>query len=121
MSTFRKRQKIIERDGDFCHYCKLPFEAEGLLSITLDHIAPVSKGGGDGVDNLVVAHKRCNSWKGRQSYEGFMKKVPMLLGNLGIPKPDLSVDEHKERVLQSFRETKKRKVMHEGQPYDWLY
>ena len=34
------------------------------LRPTIDHIRPVSKGGGDGPVNLQLAHARCNKTKG---------------------------------------------------------
>ena len=33
---------------------------------TIDHIIPRSKGGGDEIENLQLAHARCNKIKGNQ-------------------------------------------------------
>lgn len=45
--------------------------------VDIDHIQPVSMGGGDGLDNLQLAHKKCNSSKGNGKQPGageWMKK-----------------------------------------------
>jgi hypothetical protein len=63
------RWSIIRRDGEFCRYCG---GAEG--GICVDHVVPLSCGGTNDPDNLVVACIPCNSsksdrllteWKGR--------------------------------------------------------
>lgn len=52
------RQAIFKRDGHTCQYCG----AKGTL--TLDHVQPRSKGGGDTWENLVAACVSCNNRKG---------------------------------------------------------
>ncbi len=64
--TWRKiRQDILLRDGRRCRYCWSnvgPFE--------IDHVIPVSRGGGSEPDNLVVACRLCNRRKkDRTPYE----------------------------------------------------
>lgn len=51
---------VFERDGYTCQYCgaKAP-DAE----LHVDHIVPVSKGGGNSLDNLVTACAACNLGK----------------------------------------------------------
>lgn len=52
------RQRIIERDGEVCAYCRTedgPWE--------IDHKHPVAKGGSDDDDNLTVACQSCNRAK----------------------------------------------------------
>lgn len=52
--TVRAKLKLHHR---CCWYC-------GTLNPnTVDHITPISKGGGDDTDNLVLACKSCNSRK----------------------------------------------------------
>lgn len=57
---------IIERDGIKCHYCKVkttrnahnaPAQAE------IDHVIPISKGGGHTMANVVIACRKCNGAK----------------------------------------------------------
>lgn len=45
-----------------CPYCKKPIKSQDEL--TIDHIIPRSKGGGDDMENLQPMHKTCNSEKG---------------------------------------------------------
>ena len=56
----RTRYMVFERDGYTCQYCgaKAP-DAE----LHVDHIVPVSKGGGNSLDNLVTACAACNLGK----------------------------------------------------------
>ena len=55
------REKIFERDGYKCHYCKKQLTR---FSATLDHIQPVSHGGDNSYENLVTACLHCNSQRG---------------------------------------------------------
>ena len=55
------RRTIFERDGHQCQYCKRYFRG-GDLSV--DHVLPRARGGGDSWENLVTACIRCNAAKG---------------------------------------------------------
>jgi hypothetical protein len=57
------RLKVFERDGFKCTYCGKQLTR---FSATLDHIQPVSKGGSNGIDNLVTACLLCNSSRGNR-------------------------------------------------------
>lgn len=50
------RQRILERDAHTCGYC-------GGEADTVDHIIPVSAGGGVDPSNLMAACNRCNGLK----------------------------------------------------------
>lgn len=54
------RRAVLERDGAAC------LECGAVDELTIDHIVPVTKGGGDDVDNLQILCKRCNSRKGNR-------------------------------------------------------
>ena len=54
------RTTIFERDGYECQYCKKQLTR---FTATLDHITPVSKGGGNEYDNVITACRECNSKK----------------------------------------------------------
>jgi len=60
--------EIFERDGWVCQLCLLPIDQElkwpDLMSVSLDHIVPVSKGGNHVRDNVQAAHLGCNMSKG---------------------------------------------------------
>ena len=58
---------IIARDGCNCHYCKketVRWHGSVLPNTTtLDHVVPISKGGGHTMDNVVIACSDCNTRK----------------------------------------------------------
>jgi 5-methylcytosine-specific restriction endonuclease McrA len=56
------RRNILERDHHTCQYCS--YKGEHL---TLDHMIPRSRGGGDTWENLVSACVRCNVKKGSRT------------------------------------------------------
>ena len=58
----RKRLALIERDGENCYLCGLPFSMKRPPS--LEHVIPKAKGGGNGMNNLKLAHSQCNYKKG---------------------------------------------------------
>ena len=53
------RKNIIARDEYICQYCGV-----SKTPLTIDHITPKGKGGGDTWENLVAACKPCNQKKG---------------------------------------------------------
>ncbi len=58
------RKNILRRDGHRCQFC-----GRGDLSLTLDHVIPVSRGGEDTWENLVCACVACNNRKGDRTPE----------------------------------------------------
>ena len=60
------RREIIERDGGKCRYCG------ATKWLEVDHIDPISKGGGNNRSNLVTACHRCNRSKGRKRLEDWL-------------------------------------------------
>jgi hypothetical protein len=93
--------ELERRDGKRCHYCGIdlvviPLGAsydgrEGALLVprerTVDHKLPRILGGGDEIENLVLACRRCNSRKGTRSYDWFMAYVVPGLRAAGLPDP----------------------------------
>lgn len=95
-TVIHRLPEIIERDGGkwVCHYCGkklIPLDVEyptepyyikrgsGIPVLNTDydypdadHIVPYSKGGGDDLDNLVAACRKCNCRKGTKSYDEFV-------------------------------------------------
>lgn len=57
------RQGIFRRDKGVCQYCG----CRG--NITIDHVMPKSRGGGDTWENLVTACFACNNKKGNKNPE----------------------------------------------------
>ncbi len=68
----RRFRALIERDGDFCHYCGVVLSDE---SRSMDHIVPRSRGGTNVLENLVLACKPCNNKKGAKSYAHFVSWI----------------------------------------------
>lgn len=56
------RRNVLERDKNTCQYCNYKGD-----QLTLDHIIPRSRGGGDSWENLVAACVRCNIKKGNRT------------------------------------------------------
>lgn len=72
-----KRFEIFKRDGFTCQYCG---QRAGDVVLELDHIHPVSKGGGDDPMNLITACFDCNRGKRAET-----------LGEVA-PKPDADLE-----------------------------
>lgn len=58
------RDTVIHRDGHVCHICGGDVPED---DVHLDHVHPVSLGGRNELDNLRVAHSRCNMRKGART------------------------------------------------------
>jgi 5-methylcytosine-specific restriction endonuclease McrA len=56
------RRNVLERDRHTCQYCN--YRGDDL---TLDHVFPRSRGGGDTWENLVTACVKCNIKKGNRT------------------------------------------------------
>ena len=66
------RRNLLHRDNNTCQYCGHSGE-----SLTLDHVIPRSRGGGDTWENIVSACVRCNVRKGSRT----PKEADMPLAN----------------------------------------
>lgn len=58
------RENVYARDNYTCQYCHRNFNARDL---TLDHVLPVSKGGGKSWTNVVAACRHCNQKKSNRT------------------------------------------------------
>lgn len=74
------RKMVFERDRYICQYCG------SVENLTVDHLWPRSKGGKNGMSNLVTCCAKCNSKKGdktlREWIEGKDKEIS---ANIEIP------------------------------------
>ena len=78
-ATGRIRYKLLrEIHGDHCHLCGGQIQ-QGQMS--WDHVVPLARGGTHTEDNLMPAHRRCNSRKGAR--EGLPDDAP--------PRPELEL------------------------------
>lgn len=61
-------REVYERDGWVCGICQKPVDSElrwpDPMSVSLDHVVPVSRGGRHSRDNAQCAHLCCNVSKG---------------------------------------------------------
>lgn len=81
---------IKRRDKDRCRYCGTQVDwraRRGDAAATYDHVKPITSGGRNTLDNVVVCCKGCNDRKGRRTLReaGMQLLVP---GRLGAPVPD---------------------------------
>lgn len=62
------RLEVFARDGWVCQLCMEPIDREARspapLSPSIDHIIPISQGGGDTPSNVQASHRVCNTRKG---------------------------------------------------------
>lgn len=68
----RTKERLTERDGDYCHYCNIPLNRKNR---TVDHKFPRSKGGKHSIANLVLACHRCNQSKADMAYADFIVRA----------------------------------------------
>lgn len=68
--------RLIERDGDQCHYCGVHLEQNDRdiykhNGVSIDHIVPQIAGGSSRIANLVLACRKCNREKMTAHYHEF--------------------------------------------------
>jgi hypothetical protein len=63
------RTLIFERDGYQCRYCQKQLTR---FTATLDHLTPVSKGGGNEYENVITSCLGCNSRKTAKALGDFL-------------------------------------------------
>ena len=61
------REQIIQQAGHHCGYCLRTAALMGM-PMTLDHIIPQAAGGSTTEENLWLACRRCNEFKGGQTH-----------------------------------------------------
>jgi hypothetical protein len=96
------RARIYKRDNHECVYCG------SKKDLTLDHVMPKSRGGGNEWTNLVTSCFKCNLRKGNRTPDEakmFLKQkpyVPTLINNKELPleRQDIwgTIYEHKEEI-----------------------
>lgn len=77
--------RLLRRDGCVCHICGKPCDKNDYIQTedafiagnnypSIDHVIPLAKGGLHSWDNVKVAHRICNSYKGDKYDEDKMEK-----------------------------------------------
>lgn len=84
---YERNRKIIFATQKFCAICGRPVDFSlkypDPYSPTVDHIVPVIKGGHPSdLDNLQLAHFRCNRLKGAEPVK---KQKPKIVSNRSLP------------------------------------
>lgn len=75
------RSALRERDGDRCHYCGVVMDFSRTTrkmardKATVDHVVPISAGGGHTFDNTVLACWGCNADKRNEDAESFRERT----------------------------------------------
>ncbi len=64
------RLDVLDRDGYTCQYCG---KVAPDVVLHVDHVVPVSKGGGDDMGNLVTSCRECNLGKSARTVKNFSK------------------------------------------------
>lgn len=67
-------QSVFERDEYTCQYCGIwcyDSYVNDPKALTVDHMLPVSVGGGNRIDNLVTCCRDCNLVKGSKLFNSF--------------------------------------------------
>jgi 5-methylcytosine-specific restriction endonuclease McrA len=68
----RRMLRLVERDGGHCVWCSTPLTHTSLHA-TVDHIHCRSHGGGDALDNLVLACVPCNNKRSNSPAEAWLE------------------------------------------------
>jgi 5-methylcytosine-specific restriction endonuclease McrA len=63
-----RRKTLLHHQRRICAICGTPFQSsfhktEDAIEPSIDHVFPLGSGGYDGIGNIVVVHKRCNTAK----------------------------------------------------------
>jgi HNH endonuclease len=61
------RARIREQAGNRCGYC-LSAQRYVFAPLEIDHLLPTARGGSDGEDNLWLACRMCNGYKGDRTH-----------------------------------------------------
>jgi 5-methylcytosine-specific restriction endonuclease McrA len=73
--SYYTRQHIFDRDGYDCYICNIPVDLTAThvqgqpgweMYPHIEHVIPLSLGGDDTLQNVKIAHAKCNMAKGTQ-------------------------------------------------------
>lgn len=78
---WRKRRALFKQQRGMCAICggQMGFSQRcGQNAVTLDHIVPKSKGGGNAIANLRAVHRRCNEARGDSMDDVFVEAAGLV-------------------------------------------
>jgi hypothetical protein len=67
--------RLRQAQKGLCHYCDRPMTKTGRLAETIDHLTPVTRGGSNGPENIVLACWECNMAKSDRTAEEFLART----------------------------------------------
>ena len=88
-SIMRSKIALCEAQNWRCCYCHMPVEVYVGVptkqhTATFEHVIPLTKGGSDKLDNIVIACFLCNMARNMYSAERYSRLVETLLANAHI-------------------------------------
>ena len=91
IGIFRHNKAILRKTATVCALCGMPFDKSlkypNPMSISIDHIMPVTLGGRSTLDNLQATHLICNKEKGK-------KVLALNQEDYRIPKREKSIPQY---------------------------
>lgn len=89
-ASYEKNRKIILATQTVCGICgqqvDMSLKSPHPMAPCVDHIIPIAKGGHpSSLDNLQLAHWKCNRDKSDKVFRNQEVKQPQVLGNRNLP------------------------------------
>lgn len=113
-------EQLIGRDGHRCAWCGRGLKSRGLakgnLIATADHVIPKSKGGGNALDNLILACHQCNGRRGDMDADLFLEVCRSELLNVQTVIVIQALDRVRTRLTDGRRRRHGVKVKNESVP-----
>ena len=107
----RVKNGLFRAQKGRCAYCGYTHRTRYLV---IDHKHPVSRGGGDEIDNLQLLCNSCNMRKGIQSDEEFRYRYQQLLAaDSSIPSPPIPQNSFSEETQRTRAPREVRTIYHE--------
>lgn len=100
----KTRFEVFKRDGFVCQYCG---SHPPSAVLELDHVIPVSRGGGNEIDNLITACFDCNRGKSNNMLDAVPDSITQRAEALKEKRDQLAAY---ERLLKSIRRQEEKKI-----------
>ena len=84
------KRRLMRRQDNTCSYCRYPRRA---VSMDIDHMIPVIRGGSNDESNLQVICRPCNLRKGLQTDEEFRERYARLVPQRALTPPSRRVSQ----------------------------
>ena len=77
--SYYNYRKVFRRDKYQCQYCGYHVNLDDFIPLHIDHINPYIHGGGNSMNNLVVACRDCNLMASNKVFKNFMYKKDYII------------------------------------------